>query len=141
MDIAKEIEVVEPEIVESITPVDEETAIQPITEKALAAKQKRKQLEATEKDLEEFLPKVQDSRQAFVDLFFETFAKAADDESIKAQIMEWIRKHPKDATSAISTLNSIAGTITHPQQLQSGQKKRIRLVFGKGGQTGVEISE
>ena len=128
------VETVEPEIV-SIAPVEP-------NEKAIALKQKQAQLKATEKDLDEFLPKVHESRQAMVEIFFEAFQQASKDDGFKKQVMEWIVKHPKDATSAISTLNAIAGTIVKPVQAQTSARKRRRYAWKNDkGQTAMVEEE
>jgi len=127
------------EIVGYDPPSDHSKDSQTPSEKALALKQKNVQLESMQKDLEQFLPVVQNSRQTLVELFFEAMKQAVENEDFKNQMIQWILKHPKDATAAISTLNAVANTVTQPEQLRSGGRKRIRLMFSKN--QGVEITE
>lgn len=105
--------------------------------------QKQAQLAATLRDLKEFLPGLLDTRQTYLNLILDAFSVAdgEEKEAIKQELVGWIRKHPKDAASALSTLNAIAGTIVKPEQLPSTSKTRIRLVAGKKGQFGVEITQ
>ena len=126
----------EPEIV-SIAPAEPRS----LAEKQVAAIQKQKQLESILKDLEEFLPVIQEGRQHVAQLFLKAFfaTDEVDRKAVEDGIVKWMRTHPKDAAATISTLNAIADSITHPQQLRSNSKKRIRLLFGKD--QGVEITE
>lgn len=111
----KKKEVVEPEIV-SIAPTAGKAAI--------AHLQQAAQLEATKKDIQEFLPPIQDARQKLTSLIVEVLM--SEDEKTIADLKKWIATHLKDATAALSTLNSVQGTIVKPQQLTTSTRKKRR---------------
>lgn len=57
---------------------------------------------------------------------------------------EWdqiIRKKPKDFFGALSSVMEKRNLIAKPRKIESGKRKRIRLIAPKGGQVGVEITE
>lgn len=111
----------EPEIV-SIAPS--------VTEKQIATVQKQAQLQSTLRDVQEFLPKIQDARQEVVNLILEAFLVDPEDQkATRDKLVEWMRTHPKDATAALSTLNAIIGTIIKPEQMQISTRKRRRYMW------------
>lgn len=125
----KKKETVEPEIV-SIAP----------TEKTIAVVQKEAQLQSTLKDIQEFLPKLQDARQEVVNMILEAFTVDPEDQkAIRQKLVDWMRFHPKDATAALSTLNAIIATIVKPAQMQTTSRKRRRYAWKTD--TGTEMVE
>ena len=125
----KKKEVIEPEIV-SIAPS--------VTEKQIATVQKQAQLQSTLRDVQEFLPKIQDARREVVNLILEAFLVDPEDQkATRDKLVEWMRTHPKDATAALSTLNSIIGTIIKPAQMQTTSRKLRRYAWktDKGTET------
>jgi len=125
----KKKETVEPEIV-SIAP----------TEKTIAVVQKEAQLQSTLKDIQEFLPKLQDARQELVNMILEAFTVDPEDQkAVRQKLVDWMRSHPKDATAALSTLNAIITTIVKPAQMQTTSRKRRRYAWKTD--TGTEMVE
>jgi hypothetical protein len=125
----KKKETVEPEIV-SIAP----------TEKTIAVVQKEAQLQSTLKDIQEFLPKLQDARQEVVNMILEAFTVDPEDQkAVRQKLVDWMRSHPKDATAALSTLNAIITTIVKPAQMQTTSRKRRRYAWKTD--TGTEMVE
>ena len=109
----KKKEAVEPEIV-SIAPTAGKAAI--------AQMQQSAQLQATQKDIQEFLPPLQEARQKLTSLIVEVLM-SEDEKTINA-LKKWIATHLKDATAALSTLNNVTGTIVKPQQVTTSTRKR-----------------
>mgnify|MGYP001241819918 FL=1 len=123
--MARKKKVIEPEIVEtSISPIPAQSQI--------AQKQQDAQLQGTERDIEVYLPKL--------DKAIETILEAVaslDLEGLTAKLED--PKKLKDLTGALATLNEMRNKITKPQQLSSGQRKKLRVIFGKN--QGVEIEQ
>ena len=123
--MARKKKVIEPEIVEtSISPIPAQSRI--------AQKQQDAQLQGTERDIEVYLPKL--------DKAIETILEAVaslDLEGLTAKLED--PKKLKDLTGALATLNEMRNKITKPQQLSSGQRKKLRVIFGKN--QGVEIEQ
>lgn len=123
--MARKKKVIEPEIVEtSISPIPAQSQI--------AQKQQDAQLQGIERDIEVYLPKL--------DKAIETILEAVaslDLEGLTAKLED--PKKLKDLTGALATLNEMRNKITKPQQLSSGQRKKLRVIFGKN--QGVEIEQ
>jgi hypothetical protein len=115
MDIAKEIEVVEPEIV-SIAPVDQP----PVNKAAIAQKQQEAQLKATEYDIDKILPELDKAILAIA-----TAISSLD----VTELQEMSRKKLKDVAGALSSLMEKRNTIVKPAQVQTSSRKRRRYLW------------
>jgi len=115
MDIAKEIEVVEPEIV-SIAPVDQP----PVSKAAIAQKQQEAQLKATEYDIDKILPELDKAILAIA-----TAISSLD----VTELQEMSRKKLKDVAGALSSLMEKRNTIVKPAQVQTSSRKRRRYLW------------
>lgn len=126
----KKKKVVEPEII-SIAPTTGKNQI--------AQMQQEAQLQATQKDIQEFLPPIQDARQKLASLIVEVLM--SEDEKTINDLKKWIATHLKDATAALSTLNNVTGTIVKPQQIATSSRKRRCYEWRDGKETYTEEVE